>query len=562
MEFRTGGLFIRMIVLAAATFSTGCGSFDRRESGGSIYDSAYSPDASSEQPDVQKDALLKPRRTNGKVPPDGHETPKNTPIDGNSTSARMASQRVKLTAAQQELPTSAVDGEEVKPAPDSMPDSAQSIPVKSGRETMPIDFQTALMLTEGQNPRIAFTQFQIDQAFAQYQAARVMWLPSLRAGMNYNKHEGRIQDVVGNNIDTSRGAAFGGMGAGAVGAGSPSVPGLLMQFHLTDAIYQQQIRAASLRARRFESDAALNDQLLETSLAYLTLLSAHQQRAIAEETSGHGEELAKLTVEFARTGEGSEADADRAAALLALLRNDVVRAEENIEVSSSRLAQLISEDPTIVYLPQEPTIVPIDLVGQECELNELVATGLSNRPELAASRSLVTEAVNRLRRETHAPWLPSIALGASYGGFAAGTGGEITNGADRFDFDAIAWWEVRNLGFSEGAARNSARAQIQSARMREIETMDLVAREIAEAHAQVESRKRQIRIAEMGIESAQQSYARNLERIKNGQGLPIEAVQSIQALDAARRDYLRSVVDYNTSQFRLQRALGWPISQR
>ena len=43
------------------------------------------------------------------------------------------------------------------------------------------------------------------------------------------------------------------------------------------------------------------------------------------------------------------------------------------------------------------------------------------------------------------------------------------------------------------------------------------------------------------------------------EGLPIETLQSIQALDQARREYLRALVDYNAAQFRLQRALGWPI---
>jgi outer membrane protein TolC len=167
--------------------------------------------------------------------------------------------------------------------------------------------------------------------------------------------------------------------------------------------------------------------------------------------------------------------------------------------------------------------------------------------------------VNRLRREERAPLLPSVLLGVSYGAFGAGTGGDITNGGDRFDFDAVAWWEVRNLGFGERAARDNARAQIQQARMREIETMDLVAREIVEAHAQVHARRRQITFAEQGILSAQQSYKRNVDRIQNAQGLPIEVLQAIQALDAAQRDYLRTIVDYNTAQFRLQRALGWPI---
>lgn len=437
------------------------------------------------------------------------------------------------------------------------------LPVESsGRQSLPIDFGTALALTQGQNPSIAFTQAQISHAFAQYEAARVLWLPSIRAGMNYNKHEGRIQDVVGNNIETSRGAAFGGLGAGAVGAGSPTVPGVYMQFHLSDAIHQREIRGFAYDARRFDNSAAFNDQLLETSLVYLSLLSAHQQTAIAKESLKNGEELAKLTADFARTGAGTQADADRAEAALSLLRNEVIRAEESIAVSSARLAQQLSADPAILIVPTEPAVVPLALVSLDQDLASMVATGLSNRPELAASRSLVAEAVSRLRREKNAPWLPSVAMGVSYGAFGAGTGGDITNGADRFDFDAVAWWEVRNLGLGERAARDTARAQIQAARMREVETLDLVAREIAEAHAQVDARKRLISVSEQGIKAAQLSYTRNLDRIKNGQGLPIEVLQSIQALDAARRDYLRSVQDYNAAQFRLQRALGWPISDQ
>jgi outer membrane protein TolC len=59
--------------------------------------------------------------------------------------------------------------------------------------------------------------------------------------------------------------------------------------------------------------------------------------------------------------------------------------------------------------------------------------------------------------------------------------------------------------------------------------------------------------------AAQQAYERSLDRIRNAQGLPIEMILAIQALDASRREYLRAVVDYNTAQFRLHRALGWPV---
>lgn len=422
-----------------------------------------------------------------------------------------------------------------------------------------LDLATALAWTQGQNPRIALARARIAQAQAAYAASRVVWLPSLRAGMNYNKHEGAIQDVAGQNILASRGAAFGGLGAAAVGAGSPAVPGLYAQFHLSDALYQPQIAAYAQQAQVEEATAETNQQLLETALAYLELLEAHQRRAIAAQTLTQGQELARLVEEFAQAGAAAQADVDRAAAAVALARTELVRAEEAMGVASARLAQQLSLDPTTLLMPEESTVVPLELALPSESPAELVALGLSQRPELAASRALVCQAVYRLKRERHAVWLPSLLLGASYGAFAAGTGGQITGGDARFDFDGAAWWELRQLGFGERAAREGAQAQIEQARWREVVTLDRVARQIVEAHRQVAARQRQIAIAEEGIAAAQRAYQHSLERIRHGQGLPLEALQAIQALDAAQRDYLRAVIDYNAAQFRLQWALGWPV---
>jgi outer membrane protein TolC len=51
-----------------------------------------------------------------------------------------------------------------------------------------------------------------------------------------------------------------------------------------------------------------------------------------------------------------------------------------------------------------------------------------------------------------------------------------------------------------------------------------------------------------------------LDRIRDGQGLPIEALQAIQALEASERAYLSAVADYNRAQLQLQWALGWPVN--
>jgi outer membrane protein TolC len=93
--------------------------------------------------------------------------------------------------------------------------------------------------------------------------------------------------------------------------------------------------------------------------------------------------------------------------------------------------------------------------------------------------------------------------------------------------------------------------------LRQVAVLDRVSREVVEARAQAQSRQKQIDIARDAVRIAEESYAKNLERIENAQGLPIEVLQSIQALAQARREYLRAVTDYNLAQFALHRALGW-----
>ncbi len=428
------------------------------------------------------------------------------------------------------------------------------------RHQVPIDLASVLQVTAGQNPQVGFAQQRIQEAYAQLQLAEVLWVPSLRAGVNYNKHDGVIQDVAGNMVTNSRSSVYTGFGAQAIGAGSPAVPGLVMNFHLRDAIFQPRIAEQALGARQQASRTATNDTLLETALRYMDLLEAIQVLAVAQESLENAEQLSKLTKSFADSGQGLQADADRALTELSVRQIEVRRAGENVRVSSVRLARLLSQrDQSLTLVPQEPALVPIDLVVPSSQLSELIATGLTNRPELAESRYLVGEAVERLRRERHAPLLPSVLLGLSYGGNGGSPNSTISNFGDRVDVDAVAYWEVRNLGFGERYARDGSRSQLEQARWRQTQVMDQVASDVAESHAQVEARRSQIKLAEAGITAAQDSYRRNSERIRDGQGLPIETLQSIQALDQARRQYVRAVADYNRAQFQLQRALGWPI---
>jgi outer membrane protein TolC len=435
-------------------------------------------------------------------------------------------------------------------APEPIPDPAAQ------PRGIPLNLVSALAATDGQNPQVEFARWRVHEAYAQVQRANVLWLPNIRLGAAYNRHEGAIQDVAGNVFDTSRGGYTAGLGPHSVGQGSPAIPGVMFNFHSVDAIFQPKITASAAQARSFNAQAATIDEMLETATLYLELLRAEEDAEIAAEVVAHTQKLVDLTAAYARAGQGLESDYDRAQTELSLRNNDLIRTREAAQLASVRLATQLRLDPTEPILVQEPVAVPIRLFDPTHPAGDLVAEGLSQRPELAESRWLVNEATQRLRREKFAPLLPSVLLGVSYGGIGGGQGTNFSSFKDRFDSDAIAYWEIRNLGYGERAARQEASARMEQARWREIATMDRIAGEIVEAQARVKSRQQQIDVSEKGIIAASDSYRRNLQRIENAQGLPIEVLQSIQALGLARRDYLRSVIDYNIAQFQLLRAVG------
>jgi outer membrane protein TolC len=418
-----------------------------------------------------------------------------------------------------------------------------------------------LHLADAQNPNVAMARERINEAYARVERAETLWLPSLRAGLNYNHHEGSIQDVAGKVFNTTRSSFYGGMGANAVGAGSPAVPGVVAQFHLTDAIFQPKIATHQAAARQFGATATRNDTLRDAAVAYLELVRAEHALAIAQETLNNTEKLANLTRQYAETGQGLASDHQRSEAELALRQEELVVRHEAIQVNSARLAQILHADPSVIIVSGEPAVVPLDIMTLDGSAASYVATGLSRRPELAEQSHLVCEAVERLRREKYAPLVPSVLLGMSYGGMGGGLGTAIVNTNDRWDADAAAYWEIRNLGFGERAARNETSSLQQQAQMRQLVILDRVAREVTEAHVQVTQRQQRIELAKRGVTAAEKSYTLNVQRIENAQGLPIEVLQAIQALATAQRSYLNAVVDYNVAQFELCRATGWFLEE-
>ncbi len=451
--------------------------------------------------------------------------------------------------------------------PQMLPASQQSIVTQSipfadrEQNVVPMNLPSVLAAIDGSHPIVGHARWRVQQAHAQLAQAEVLWLPSIQAGFSFHRHDGNYQASNGDIVDVNRNSLQYGLGVGATGAGTTMPrPGILASFHLADAIFQPKQAEKTAWARGHAASATLNRQLLDASIAYLDLVDAHQEAEIASEAKRRFAELAQITDDFAETGQGLQADADRLQTELALAESRLLAAQEKSSVASAFLAQAISLDGSAEIVPTDYTALAIDLVDSSSDKGSLVATALSSRPELKESQALVASACEAYRREKYAVFVPSVLLGLSTGGFGGGLGNNLDNVDNRYDFDAMLSWETRNLGFGERAARREQTARVQQARFEKVRVMDQIAREVSEAYTQVSFRKRQISITESAVATAEDSYRRNIERIREGQGLPIEVLQSIQALESAQRAYLQSVIDHNRAQLRLQWSMGFPVS--
>jgi len=452
---------------------------------------------------------------------------------------------------QEREPTPAADHPVDHPAADEQPSAAAAVP---------INLPTALAMIGGQHPIVGFAQWRVQEAYAQLDRAKVMWLPSIQGGFNYRRRDGNYQAVDGEIVDVNLNSMNYGLGAGAVAAGSPTRPGIVAEFHLADALFLPKAAEKTAWARGHAAAATLNQQMLHGAVAYIDLLEAHQDYEIISEAVNRTEDLATLTENFAEAGEGLRSDADRTATELSLLQTRQLAARERQLVASTRLARVLSIPMTSTLLPQDPIAVPFEMVSPVSDEPTLIAAGLANRPELKESQALVAAACEAYKREKYAPFVPSVLLGFSTTSFGGGLGSNAENFGGRYDIDAMMVWEMRNLGFGEAAARRERNSQVQQATFAKLAIMDRVAQEVAESYVQVGLRKQQVETAQTAISRARDSYQRNFDRIRDGQGLPIEVLQAIQALEASQRAYLRAVADYNRSQLQLQWALGWPVS--
>lgn len=454
-----------------------------------------------------------------------------------------------------EYAESGIDSASLSPELPRLPDA------ESQGTPLPITLSTALTLAKANPLDIQIADERVRVAASRLDKANVLWLPNVNFGVDYFRHDGQIQDIVGTVFTTSRSSVMMGAGPQAV-------------FAISDAIFEPLAARQIVRAARAEAQATRNDITLDVVIAYFNVQEARGEVAGALEAYRRAEDLVSTTEKLApELTPGVEIN--RAKAEAARTRQDVEVAYERWQVASAELTRILRLQPGTLVEPAEDPSLVINLIDPNTPLDELIAIGLTHRPELEAYQAVVQAALERVNQEkkrTRYPTLAMSGIGSSRSALAGGYfGGGINDFmgdfGPRFSIDLQAVWEFENFGFGNRAMVREREAESRRSLLQLLRTQDLVTAEVVQAQAQLERATNRLSMARDGLTNAIDTAEKNLQGLGQTKRLgvqlvlvfrPQEAVAAVTALNQAYQDFYRAICDHNRAQFRLYRALGHP----
>ncbi len=438
-------------------------------------------------------------------------------------------------------------------------------PLEPSDLEFPINLATALRLSDARPLIVAAAQASVWVAEAQLTRAKVLWVPELNMGGDYIRHDGGGPDF-NKGVLTAPSLNF------FYGGG-----GLWQIVALTDVFFEPLVKRQDLNSRQWDIQTAKNDALLMTAESYFNV---HQHRgmyagALYCVTRGRDlvQRIASLSHELVPIVE-----VDRARNLLADLEQQATAARQAWRVSSARLTRVLRLNPRAVVVPLEHDHLQITLIDPVRDLPDLHIVALTNRPELESHQALVQAALQRIRRERGRMLLPTVLINGfqtpdelmQAGVFGFGTNNKLNQWTGRDDVSLQLMWQLEGLGIGNLARIKEQRGEQSKAIIDFFKVQDMVAAEVTQAQADLQSAAARVTQAERALRSGIATFNGSFEGLQHttrfGEVLvlinrPQEVVFALQLLKISFDEYFTTVADYNRAQFELFHALGYPARE-
>lgn len=408
----------------------------------------------------------------------------------------------------------------------------------------PISLPTVLRLAGAKNLDVKLAAERVAEAQAQHEAAWMQWFPYVTPGVAFRRHEGNIQTVDGQIIDADKQSLT--LGAAVT-----------MQLEAGETYYKNLIAKKLVRVAEHAVEIQRQESIWQAVNAYFETVRAQAAVGVAGEAVTVADDYAKQVKQAVDAGIAFKGDAFRASAQVERNRLVQRQAREQQRIAAARLAQVLRISPIVELIPDDRTPAPVTFSESSRPLNELAASAVERRPEMAMNAEQLAAAITAGEGAKWAPVVPTLRAEVFRGGLGGGTNDDGPRKFnDSADYSIGLTWRIGPGGLFDRSRELLANSKQRGITIERDKLREEITRQVVEAHTRVHSLTDQLVHARAALSAAEQALKLARERKAFAVGEVLENIQAEQDLTRARLDYLSIVTENNRVQFLLRRAIG------
>lgn len=311
---------------------------------------------------------------------------------------------------------------------------------------------------------------------------------------------------------------------------------------------QIKVNNLSIHIAELQAEQVAKNLRLEVTQAYFRILEAEKIKTVVEESIQAVEQQLKVSEDYYRQGLVAKNDLLVAEVQLARRKQELIQAQNNIDLATATLNQLIGAE------LDAPTHIEEVLAAQSWDgsFEELADIARNKRPDLQI-QALSTQISQALYRAARSNFLPKI-----YGFAGANaTSDSRTLNQTWFDTGVGLNWAPFDLG-------NVARLKQQKlkqleARQLEQDAVDGAMLELRRAYLRVREATQKIPVAQKSIDQATENLRITRDRYGEGLITSADVLLEEERLAVARSDYYRALYEYHQAFAELTYTLGGEV---
>ena len=298
--------------------------------------------------------------------------------------------------------------------------------------------------------------------------------------------------------------------------------------------------------------SVVQDIIQDVRVAYFNVLKAEKNLTVAKQSVEQLEAHRNMSQDFFDAGVIPKNDLLRSEVELANGRQNLVRAENGVEIAKARFNTVLRRE---INTPTEVEDI-LTLRDYPKSLDECRTLAMENRTEIKSYAQKVEQS-RKLVDAAKSEYYPSVNVVGHferYGDDPSVNGSALRN-ADNTYVLGVASWNFWEWGRTKNRVDASRTRENQAAYALE-NLKDQIALDVKNAWLALQESRKQVAVTQKAIEQAEENFRITTERYREQVGTATDVVDAQTLLTRAKSDYFNALSDYNISIARLERATG------